>query len=367
MKIDSSKISVVIQGAVEKVLTLDCIRSIKAHLPESEIILSTWEGTDITPFEGLVKILLSKDPGGKPISTGGALNNTNRQIISSLRGIEAATRPYTLKFRTDCRLEGTGFIDIFSRYPERAEKLRLFQKKLVVPRYASRIETAKRPYLFHPADIAIFGLTKDLRVFFDVPLVSDGEFDWVGTLSDQSAKDLLSERNLLSRYVPEQHIFLNALNKSGFNIDLPHAAASTSELVSISQLALINNFIVVPESIFGLKHLKDRLEFQAQTDSITCYSPSQYGYMYKLLIDPSFRISLKDRLYGASALDFKSIEGLIKHGRRTRAYAKLSGTYTHKFLAELLVTIFWVFGCAAKLTALAIAPRKKQETINQSF
>lgn len=49
--INSNEISVVLQGAFDKRLTLEAIQSIKAFLPKCELILSTWEGTRLPSIE----------------------------------------------------------------------------------------------------------------------------------------------------------------------------------------------------------------------------------------------------------------------------------------------------------------------------
>ena len=60
--IDSKEISVIVQGAVDKKITPKTLKSVRKYLPNAEIILSTWEGTDISGLDYDI-VLLSKDPG----------------------------------------------------------------------------------------------------------------------------------------------------------------------------------------------------------------------------------------------------------------------------------------------------------------
>ena len=60
--IDSKDISVVIQGAIDPIETKKCISSIKQYLPGAEIILSTWENSNLEGLE-YDHLVLSKDPG----------------------------------------------------------------------------------------------------------------------------------------------------------------------------------------------------------------------------------------------------------------------------------------------------------------
>jgi hypothetical protein len=46
--IKPTDISIVVQGAVNTNYTLRCLKSIRACLPDSKIILSTWKGSDLS-------------------------------------------------------------------------------------------------------------------------------------------------------------------------------------------------------------------------------------------------------------------------------------------------------------------------------
>ena len=61
-KIKSKDISVVVQGAINSEVTPKCLESIRKYLPEAEIILSTWEGSDVVGLD-YDKLVLNKDPG----------------------------------------------------------------------------------------------------------------------------------------------------------------------------------------------------------------------------------------------------------------------------------------------------------------
>lgn len=60
--IDTKDISVVVQGAVGG-YTPVCLASVRKHLPESEIVLSTWKGSNVEGLDYDV-LVLSDDPGG---------------------------------------------------------------------------------------------------------------------------------------------------------------------------------------------------------------------------------------------------------------------------------------------------------------
>ena len=49
--INSNEISVIVQGAIDKTETPKCLKSIRKYLPDAEIILSTWEGSDLNGLD----------------------------------------------------------------------------------------------------------------------------------------------------------------------------------------------------------------------------------------------------------------------------------------------------------------------------
>lgn len=356
MKISSTDISVVVQGAVDSSLLNECVSSIRQQLPDAEIILSTWHETNIADSTQFDRVIFSKDPGAKPISIGGAMNNTNRQIVSTLNGIKAATRRYTLKLRTDCRLDGVGFIDAFEKYPIRNPDFNLFQHKVVVPRYATRIETSKRPYLFHPADIALFGLTTDLHCLFNIPLVTEDQFSWHQRSPDPATRAQLTKMGLFCQLVPEQHLFIHALEQAGFAVSLAHPHDAPKDMVDLSRALLINNYVVVNDQTFGLHHMKERLRDQIPADSATCYSRAMYEYVYKHYFDSSFQLDLSGKFWGPLVTDFKNIEGLLKHGARIGAYAKMGFKSLHKAAGECIVTLYWLI----RSVSLLLIPRHRK-------
>ena len=107
----SKDISVVVQGPIhtQDNLTKRVLESVRTHLPDAELILSTWKGSNVDGLDCDV-LLLNDDPGAI-----NGRNNVNRQIVSTRNGLQKATRTYAVKLRTDMQLTGTGFIDFSSK------------------------------------------------------------------------------------------------------------------------------------------------------------------------------------------------------------------------------------------------------------
>jgi hypothetical protein len=219
--ISDKDISVVVQGPIhtQDNLTKRVLESVRTHLPDAELILSTWKGSQIDGLDCDV-LLLNDDPGAI-----NGRNNVNRQIVSTRNGLQKATRTYAVKLRTDTQLTGTGFIDAFDKYPERhperREDFKVFERKIVIPTIYTRNPFHLNPYFFHPSDIFHFGLKSDMLLLWNIPMATESDV-----------------KNL----VPEQYIWLNALKSMSWNINL--SELHLKEKFRLNEISLVNNFIV---------------------------------------------------------------------------------------------------------------------------
>ena len=112
MQITSKDLSVVVQGAVSPLETALCLKSVRKYLPEAQIILSTWNGSDISHFDGLYdEIVLSDDPGAVIFDIKDKKTNSlNRILVSSREGIKVAKKTYVLRIRTDLILKNNNLL-----------------------------------------------------------------------------------------------------------------------------------------------------------------------------------------------------------------------------------------------------------------
>jgi hypothetical protein len=104
MNISSKDISVVVQGPIHKQdnLTKRVLESVRTHLPDAELILSTWKGSEV---DGLNYDILveNHDPGTINNFLSGS-ENFLRQVTSTFSRLQASSRKYVLKSRTDVLL-----------------------------------------------------------------------------------------------------------------------------------------------------------------------------------------------------------------------------------------------------------------------
>jgi WavE lipopolysaccharide synthesis len=248
--ISTDEISVVIQGAIGgDDLPEQVVQSIRRYLPGAEVVLSTWEGERelAVPVE---KRIESQDPGAPWQIHEEWPANTNRLLRSTVAGLKACTRPYALKLRTDTPVSGTGFLEIFQRYPERAAALRLLRDRIVVINFYCWNPDLRPFGLFSVADTVNFGRTEDLREVWDRPLDEEpANSTW---FESHPRPDPDPAPWAGFRYTPEQLLWLGFVRK---HVEVPfehfNDVTPTSELVS--ELSIANNATIVERERFGVE------------------------------------------------------------------------------------------------------------------
>lgn len=212
--------------------------AIKAF-PKGEIILSTWEGSDVSGLN-FDKVVLSKDPGCVTLDeVANVPNNINRQLVSTRNGLEQASNPYCLKIRTDILIEDTDFLNEFAKWDSISPPLH-FKNRILICNYYTR-NPRIYPLPFHPSDWVLFGRTEDLKKYFSAPLESAGEIQWFKT-HKREKKGFYT--NLLTRYTPEQYLCISFLKKfEDITFDCFYDA--TKENIIQTEKILAGDFVVL--------------------------------------------------------------------------------------------------------------------------
>ena len=272
IKFDTNELTFVVQGAVDNITPV-CIESIRHFFPDSTIIFSTEYGQIVNQldYDLLVEI---DDVGGIPIRIDDPLDaskfNLNRQLASTVAGLKRVKTKYTMKIRSDMVLTGRRFATYLHEYPQRVDKMRLFNERIIISESGpcrSLHELNKEldyilPILFHPSDHFLLGLTEDLKnYFFGTRFINDYEVNswqlkneslhYLFSNSILSKNDIininLSRQALKRRYDAEQYIAIEALERkypgikdiyqdwSDWNIDAD----------KLSNYFIGNNFIIL--------------------------------------------------------------------------------------------------------------------------
>ncbi|WP_346664649.1 WavE lipopolysaccharide synthesis family protein [uncultured Mailhella sp.] len=229
-------ISVVIQGALSA-HTPEVLRSVRRFLPASELILSTWKGADVDGLDADV-VILNDDPGGCICTRSGIVQNLNRQLVSTREGIRRATRKFVLKLRSDTRLTGSGFLDFWTRFPQREKAFSLFSRRLLVCSFYTRPPFwKKQAYLYHPSDWTSFGLKEDMLLLWDVPPVKEPDF------SQYFCREYPD--GTWTRFFPEQYFLIACMAKLGVPAGIRSQRDYSEDLALRSQHILLNNFVIL--------------------------------------------------------------------------------------------------------------------------
>jgi hypothetical protein len=255
--VSDNEITFVVQGPVVSnglTSTEMCLNSIRLLFPKCRIILSTWRDSDIAELS-YDDLLLNDDPG-PIISEHRGLrlaNNLNRQILSTSSGLAEVATEYAVKLRSDATVTGRGFVEFFNAFPWRLQDHRIFQHRIVISKEFTRSPKSFVPFAYHPSDLFQFGLTKDLKLFWDIELV----------VGDRLRDYFLPETSKASfsmfdrfRYTTEQYLFLDLLKRTGRSVQLRDFSDVDESISDLSQLCLLNNFIPVEPELLGLEHAK---------------------------------------------------------------------------------------------------------------
>ncbi|RYZ77751.1 MAG: hypothetical protein EOP05_00695 [Proteobacteria bacterium] len=250
MPISFSDVSFVIQGPVFRNidgedLTLKALNSIKRFCPGAEIILSTWRGqnTDGLPFDQLV---VSEDPGAFKDRNGEPIN-MNRQLISTQAGIAKVKRLYAVKFRADFLLSDCNFIKELPPTPESPDAF--FKRKIRMTNLFVQ-NPQKMPFLFHLSDLIQFGLSEDIKNFWNIPLYVREEILNLDSSRETEFGTYLGGSDLRLRN--EQALPIGFLNKVGRGFRFENPNQMTLEMFGFFEKFLTSNFDVIDWNESGL-------------------------------------------------------------------------------------------------------------------
>ena len=256
----SKDISVIVQGPIigkpgegyEKQKTLHCLQSIKEVLPDAEIILSTWKGSDCSHLF-YDKVIFNDDPGAisyNDYELKSVFNNTNRQIVSTYNGLKAASREYAIKIRGDFKLENASFLSLMHKFSEVC-KYRFFKHRILVPTYVSR-DPEKIPVLYHISDLFQVGYTQDLLDLWDIPLQPEPETTRAFPYNTLFINNPFRTNKYNMRFAAEQYIWYAFAKKKNLNLSLRYFCQTPVSIISASVLSIIDNFIIASPEQLGI-------------------------------------------------------------------------------------------------------------------
>lgn len=276
-----NEITVIIQGTIYAQVTDRVIASVRQRLPQAKIILSTCDRTVSEDIKGYDKLIISPDPGcfRYPECLNEHDNNVNRQIVTTLAGLQQVDTIYVLKLRSDFELSGNEFLKYFDIFPQAERDFQVFAHKILACCYFTRNPSSDKPFPFHPSDLVFFGYTKDLLKLFDIPLMSKKQAYW-----NMEAKHQY-------QYVPEQYIFINCLRKNGFSADCNFYNDCNQQNIEQTEHYFASNFIFLSFEQFNLLPYKNTFSIaQRPKDFLSCYTYIEWQKLYQKYVDNTLTI-----------------------------------------------------------------------------
>lgn len=257
--IKSNDISVIVQGNYNKKTEIE-LKSIRKFLPDCELILSTWEQSNITNAKKLCdKIILSKDPGAICLcSRTKKTNSINRIILSSKKGVEQATRKYILRLRSDLMLVNDNVLHLIDEYPCRNKDISLFKERIFTYElYSIKFEEyAEKKYYtpFHISDWCLFGLAEDIKLFHNnFEQVIEPDFSKYFSIHREEYcifNDVWYTRTW--RMSPEQYMVSENAKKVYPNLKFKHCLDINEDVIEASSQFIVNNFLIKNINEWGI-------------------------------------------------------------------------------------------------------------------
>lgn len=285
--ISTDQITVIIQGAFDKKTTPQSIELLKEVLPCSLLILSTWEGTEITSDTALLldEIVFSKDPGAVlSDETNRVYYNYNRQLVSTKNGLLKVKTKYALKIRSDMLIQGNSFLNHFFSFPQRDQKYRVFKERLIVSSMFTRIRfiDEKREYnqpVLHISDWVFFGILEDMILYFNnAELVTEPTFSNFFKTNYQKAIRCYS--TMTCQFPPEQQLAISSFSKFFPELlTLNHYAEARKDLAVLSKNIILHNFIVLDPQSWPL--MVNKKDYINRSKDIAKFSVFEFKTLYR--------------------------------------------------------------------------------------
>lgn len=262
--IQHKDITFVMQGAIASETNL-AINQIKKLMPKSKIILSTWQDQDVSNINCDL-IIKSDDPGS--VNTSDIkmnANNVNRMLVSTLNGLKKVKTKYAIKIRTDCTIKNNDFIKLYEDMIQAGNQNCYLFKQPILMDFI--IDNFAIPYF--ASDFFNFGLTEDLINFWDIPIITKNEAEFLKSKKCKSG--LLNPfyrpiKNQWSKYFyGEQILLCKFLEKKKIDIDFKHQQDNiTFKKLKQSAKLIVNNFVLVNHQQIPLHCYKYELDYNGK-------------------------------------------------------------------------------------------------------
>lgn len=246
--VDFSNLSIVLQGPTvlgKSHVAETAARSARQCFPGAEIIVSCWHSDKTEAVRPYVdRLITSADPGPQHFS--GKQLNVNRQVVSSKTGIDAATRPFVLKARSDLVFQNARIWTEFARHQNRFQTE--FGHDPILITNLTSVNPKLYPRYFALCDWVYLGRIDSISALFSTPKFPDSYLNYVANGQPNT------------RYNAEQWIALNYLARHGLDLDLcPDGYATGPAIASAHEKFVGAHFALSSWFRLGIRTQKHRI------------------------------------------------------------------------------------------------------------
>ncbi|MBI5770156.1 MAG: hypothetical protein HZA93_20440 [Verrucomicrobia bacterium] len=181
--------------------TIDVVNSAREYFPQAEIVYSGWKSAAPAPevTRRVDHVVLSDDPGtvvlGRSVA-GPNVENTNRQIVSTVEGLKAATGDVVIKLRSDTKILNARLAGLLQPRP----KPEMFAQPLVACSHFTRLHFfeygGEHRCVGHLSDLFFCGRKEDVLRYWDGPLVAPHHDELLSYVRRPTAEQVLFVRFL---------------------------------------------------------------------------------------------------------------------------------------------------------------------------
>lgn len=119
--VNQDNLSIIIQGPIIEGLTLKAVQETRNNFPFSEIVLSTYLDSNVADLVQYVDIIVTiEDPGldNSNLSKANLEFNSNslRMIMSSLNGVNHASRDFIIRLRSDTYISNNKIMEFYNKH-----------------------------------------------------------------------------------------------------------------------------------------------------------------------------------------------------------------------------------------------------------
>jgi hypothetical protein len=268
MPVKDADITLVFQGPVVPGPdgTARQIARTQQALPRARYVLSTWEGSDCGDV-AVDQIVVSEDPGGLPgIKRRDGpkdLNNVNRQLRTTARGLAVVETPYAVKIRTDCAFTHAGIIREFDRWCGDGVADRILASSLftVDPMMFEQMA-------YHVSDWVQFGATRVLQAYWSASFMPEQDATYYERVP-YARHSTFMDRRFRCRLAVEQYVACRYAERLGYPVPRFHNDVRPEILAGHRRFLAERTAIINPWDI-GLHFPKYAWAYRSAFQRLNC-------------------------------------------------------------------------------------------------